>query len=236
LVSVSFELRPGVTGLVGANGAGKSTLLNILAGSLMPSEGEFNLDGAGRDMSPRRRRAELRRQVALVPQSFVPPAWLRTADFLHYMAWMRAVPRSRRSAAVDGALEATSLMDRRRDRLTSLSGGMLKRALIAQALLARPRLILLDEPTAGLDPEHRIRIRELIRRRSTEASVVLSSHLMEDVMGLADRVIVLNRGSAVFDGSVVELTALGEQAVTSSSVLSPHEAAFLLLARRESDA
>jgi ABC-2 type transport system ATP-binding protein len=231
LRDVSFAVSSGITGLVGANGAGKSTLLTILAGSLTPTAGAWRLDGSG-TLSRRRRRTELRHRVALVPQSFVPPAWLRTDDFLHYMAWMRAVPRSTRAEAVDAALAATDLEARRDDRLTSLSGGMLRRALIAQALLGRPSLLLLDEPTAGLDPEQRIRIRELIRSRAADTAVVMSSHLMEDVVGLADRVVILDDGALAFDGTVSELADLGVETVTADGVLSPHEAAYLLLVRR----
>lgn len=225
---ISFSLRPGVTGLVGVNGAGKSTLLHVLATVLRPDEGEVRI--AGVDL--RRHAQAARRHVALAPQVFVPPEDMRVGDFLTYMAWLRGIPRRERAAELTRALAIVDLLDRRRDRFRSLSGGMVQRANIAQALLGSPELILLDEPMDGLDPEQRVRIRQLVATIGRRTCVLLSSHVMDDIVPIADRVMMLDRGRIVFDDAPDRLRELGADLVAAGSELSPYEAAFLALRDR----
>lgn len=229
---VSFTLPVGTTGLVGVNGAGKTTLLNILATTLRSTAGEIRLSSS----SGRRRGGdllELRRRVALVPQIFVPPRSMRVDQFLTYMAWMRGVRRPERAESVARALEAVELSSRGRDRFASLSGGMVQRANLAQALLAKPELVLLDEPMSGLDPEQRVRLRQLIERIGLTSAVLISSHVMDDIVPIAARILMLDRGRLAFDDSPEALAEIGAGLVQAGSGLSPYETAFLALRARE---
>lgn len=227
LEDVSLDLGRGVTGLVGVNGAGKSTLLRILSLGLRPTRGSVSLVGR-EDL----RLTEARRAVALMPQSANLPGRLRVVDFLAYLAWLRAVPRRQRPSAVERALALAGLDDRAGSRYADLSGGMQRRVLLAQALLAEPGLLLLDEPTASLDPEQRVRIRDVVAEQGRERSVVVSSHLVEDLVPVADRIVMLDAGRVVFDGSPADWEQLGAEHVAPGSPLSAHEAAFLVLRNR----
>lgn len=229
LSDVTFDLRPGVTGLVGVNGAGKSTLLGVMATALRPTRGTMTLPGVPGGTRSRQRVDALRRAMALMPQDFVPPARMRVRDFLAYMAWLRALPVDGRAEAVDRALVDADLVERASERLDGLSGGMLRRVLFAQAVLGGPELLLLDEPTSGLDPEQRLRIRGLVAGHGKDRAVLMSSHVMEDVVHIASRVLMLDAGRIVFDGTPAELYAIGTAIVADSALLSPYEAAFLSL-------
>ncbi|WP_183407709.1 ABC transporter ATP-binding protein [Nocardioides marmoriginsengisoli] len=225
LIDVTFSLAPGVTGLVGVNGAGKSTLLRLLSTTLLPRSGSLTLFGS----DPAHQLADVRRRIGYMPQSLDIPGGLGVRDFLAYMAWLRGYGRRQRPDLIDQALVATDLTGRGRSRVGSLSGGMLRRLLLAQAVLGEPELLVLDEPTAGLDPEQRVRVRELIGRTRPDCATVVSSHLIEDLVPVARRVLMLDGGQLVFDGSIDELGARGAGLVAAGSGLSAHEAAFLSL-------
>ena len=227
LDGVSLAVAPGVTGLVGVNGAGKTTLLHLLATLLPPSSGAVRI--CGMDPWKTSRAREARRQLALMPQSFVPPRGVTVEEFLHYVAWLRVVPRKDRPSAVKQALEAADLVDRAKDKLSGLSGGMLRRALLGQALVARPKLLLLDEPTTGLDPEQRVRVRDLVAAQAQDRAVLVSSHIMEDVVHVADRIVMLDDGRVIFDGPPADLLGIGGAAPPSGPGLSEYERAFLSL-------
>jgi ABC-2 type transport system ATP-binding protein len=149
LHETSVELAPGITGLVGPNGAGKSTLMSVLSGALLPQAGTVQVDGE--DLYGPRRAAALS-GVALMPQSFSPLPMLSVERFVMLFAWLRGVDSRDAPAQVERALEAVGLDNRRRAPLRSLSGGMVRRCLLAQALVADPQVLILDEPTVGLDP------------------------------------------------------------------------------------
>lgn len=223
LDGVTFSIESGAVGLVGVNGAGKSTLMNVLAGGMSPSAGDFELAG----VTSRGNASGLRRRVALMPQALTPPAGMTLSDFMSYMAWARGVPRTQRQTAIRDALEAVQLSERSKTRMTALSGGMLRRALFAQAVVADPGVLLLDEPTAGLDPEQRASLRQLIAEEARRRTVIISSHLMEDVAVIAPRIIMLEAGRICFDGTTDALSALGRELVVRDSPLSPLEAAFV---------
>jgi ABC-2 type transport system ATP-binding protein len=201
LTEVSSVLRPGITGLVGINGAGKTTLLKLLARALAPLSGQVSLDKdalhgpAGRALASR---------IALMPQDFRVPGQARVTDVLLYCAWLKGVDSAESLERVEWALHSVNLNDRAHDRIGRLSGGMLRRVALAQALLSRPHLILLDEPTTGLDPEQRAKMRDLLMEQlsGTASIVLLSSHLMEDIEATADRVMMLHEGRLRFDGEI----------------------------------
>jgi ABC-2 type transport system ATP-binding protein len=159
LRGVSIEVRPGTTGLLGANGAGKSTLLNVLAGALRPRSGSVEL---GSENLYGRRRSELLRRIALMPQELQVPNSARLRDATRFLAWARGIEPREITARADDALARVGLTDRAGDRLSKLSGGMRRRFALAQALVAEPEVLLLDEPTTGLDPQQRVVLRELI--------------------------------------------------------------------------
>lgn len=205
LSSVDLQIGVGVTGILGVNGAGKSTLMGIAAGTCVPSQGSVAIAGLDPYHHATRRRAVSR--VGLVPQEVDVPRRFSLHDFLRYMAWMRDVPRAGREEAVVRTSELVGLGDRLGSRLGELSGGMLRRAAIAQALLADPAIVLLDEATAGLDPHQRAEVRELIEQIGQTRSVVLASHIVEDVGYLADRILVLDAGAVVFDGDADTIAA-----------------------------
>lgn len=226
LRSVSLDIDRGVTGLIGVNGAGKSTLLRLMAGALRPSRGRLTIEPDG--VAPRR----MPHAIGLMPQDLRLVSDVRLRDFLAYMAWLRGVPRGRRREVVERTAQMVGLGDRLPHRLGTLSGGMARRALFAQSVLARPAVLLLDEPTAGLDPEQRVVLRQLITTVDWPCAIVVSSHSMEDLAPIADRVVMLDLGSVAFAGTTHELAALaghGDPDAGRPSQVSRLEAAFLRL-------
>lgn len=196
---VSTTVKPGVTALLGANGAGKSTLLRLLVGILPPDRGELTWSAAS-----------TAGHVGYLPQDFRVPKNVRVDDYLRFVAWCRS-GRGRQWGAEDvvGSLHAVGLEGRARDRLGSLSGGMVRRVGIAQALIGRPPVLVLDEPTVGLDPVQRRELRSLMAQLGRTAQVIVSTHLSEDVAAVAANVIVLDDGRLAFDGSVDSLVNRG---------------------------
>ncbi|MFI9297569.1 ATP-binding cassette domain-containing protein [Streptomyces gardneri] len=192
---VSLEITSGVTCLVGPNGAGKSTFFRLAAGLEKPTSGTLALEGGGPSKA----------SIGYLPQDPELPRGATCEEFLHYVAWVHKVPGAKRATAVSEALALTNLTDRRTAKARTLSGGMARRLGIAQALIHDPALILLDEPTVGLDPRQRIALRETVAKAALGRIVIVSTHLVEDIRGLADRVIVLSAGSVVFDGDVPAL-------------------------------
>ncbi|MFI9806534.1 ATP-binding cassette domain-containing protein [Streptomyces sp. NPDC052301] len=206
LDNVSLDFPAGVTGLLGPNGAGKSTLLSLLSTARRPASGSVTL--LGEDASGRARVQRLRRRIGVLPQSFGFYPRFTVREFTEYAAWLRKVPAAQRR---ERALEALRLvqMEKHADRrMGALSGGMLRRVGIAQAMVNEPSLVLLDEPTVGLDPAQRVGFRGLIKELGDRCAVVMSTHLAEDVAHVCDRVAVLLDGTARFTGTVAELCAL----------------------------
>jgi len=196
-----LDLGPGVTALVGVNGAGKTTLLSTLAGGNPPERGTVRIHGA--DLYSSRSRREGLRKVALVPQLPVFPGNLTAVEVVSYLAWMRGARASRASKRALEALERVGLADRARSKVRTLSGGMLRRVALAQAIAGDAEVLLLDEPSTGLDPQQRHIVVELIK--DLPGTVLVSSHIMEDVADLASRVLVMDRGEVRFDGTTAEL-------------------------------
>ena len=212
LDGLSLRARPGVTGLLGPNGAGKTTLLRVLATVLAPQEGRVRLLGLHpRDAAERR---EVRRRLGYLPQD---PGYARgftTFELVDYVAVLKEhTDRRLRHEEVRRVLELVDLADRSGTKVRALSGGMRRRAGLATALLGDPELVVLDEPTVGLDPEQRLRFRDLVSRAGEERTVVLSTHQTEDVAALCEHVVVVDRGRALFAGSVPELVATADGCV-----------------------
>ena len=203
---LSMTLQPGIIGLLGPNGAGKTTLLRTLATAIPPRSGTIIINGV--NVSTERGARQVRDDVGYLPQHFGSDPHMTVTDFVQYAAWMRGVAANQRQRAVDETLGMVDLTGQRRTKMRALSGGMRQRAGIAWAIVGRPRLVLLDEPTVGLDPRQRLQFRKIVTSLS-DTIVVLSTHLIDDVEAICDRVVVMHSGAATFDGTVDQLAAIG---------------------------
>jgi ABC-2 type transport system ATP-binding protein len=208
VAGVSLETGPGVFGLLGPNGAGKTSLLRMMATVLPPSSGRLRL--LGREPGSYGPRREIRRRLGYLPQSLGYYPGFTVAEFVEYFALLKEMPPGQVPRAVAATLEQVGLGDKAKAKLRTLSGGMLRRAGIAQAIVNSPELLLLDEPTAGLDPEQRVTFRALLRDLGQRATVVVSTHLVEDVGAACTEVALMERGKIVFHGTPAELIARGE--------------------------
>jgi ABC-2 type transport system ATP-binding protein len=210
LRETTLRLGPGVVGLLGPNGAGKTTLLRMLATALPPSGGAIRVGGHLVTGSLAERTAA-RRLIGYLPQEVGFPRGMTAFAFVDYIAVLKEwdVPALRHHE-VDRVLDLVGLGDQRTRRVRTLSGGQRRRLAIAQALVGDPVLVVLDEPTTGLDPDQRASLRDVLSSRADDATVLLSTHQTEDVAALCDRVIVLIEGAVLFDGSVADLLAVAD--------------------------
>lgn len=200
----ALVLTRGVCGLVGVNGAGKSTLLRTLAGCRRPEGGRVTVGGV--DLYGRRRRTVVDR-IGYLPQQLDLPGELRVDDALSYASWVRCVPAAVARTRNARILDQVGLAARAGDRVRSLSGGMNRRLALGVALVTAPDVLLLDEPTTGLDPEQRAALRTILCDLAGSVVTLLSSHVMEDVVQMADRVAVLEAGRVLYDGPVAAFVA-----------------------------
>jgi ABC-2 type transport system ATP-binding protein len=215
LADLDLELGPGITGLLGPNGAGKTTLIRILATLLSPSAGQVGVNGWW--TSDLRDRVEIRRRLGYLPQDLGLYPRFTVFEFVDYLALLKELDDpAERHRRVRAALAAVELEDLARRKIRTLSGGMRRRVGIAQAIVADPLLLLLDEPTTGLDPEQRMRFRQLIAGIGEHRTVVLSTHLVEDVAAVCTQVVVLWQGRVRFHGTPSQLRQLADGQVWSS--------------------
>lgn len=195
-VSATTTIANGTTVLLGANGAGKSTLIRLLATSEEPSSGEYRLDDV--DVLSRSGREDSRRRIGWLPQVFGYDPATRVIDYLQYMGWMRGLKRSEVLSRSQEALTLVGLESKAQSKLREISGGMLRRVGIAQAVVANPSLVLLDEPSAGLDPVQRIGLHKLVKAISMDRIVVFATHLLEDLDAVADSIVVMRNGKIAY--------------------------------------
>ncbi len=208
VAGVTMEAGSGVFGLLGPNGAGKTSLLRMMATVIPPTSGTLRL--LGRDPGGYGPRKEIRRRLGYLPQNLGYYPGFTVVEFVEYFALLKEMPAARVPAAVAAAVERVGLGGKAKAKLRTLSGGMLRRAGIAQAIVNEPELLLLDEPTAGLDPEQRVTFRELMRDFGQRSTVIVSTHLVEDVGAACTQVALMDQGKIVFYGTPDELTARGE--------------------------
>ncbi|GAA1227301.1 ATP-binding cassette domain-containing protein [Prauserella halophila] len=224
LSGLTWHVRPGITGLLGPNGAGKTTLLSLLVtmnrvrtGSVLVGE---------HDLSSPAGRQGARQVIGYLPERFSLVAAMRVRDTVAYAAWLNGVPYAECLPAARRALDRVGLAERERSRARALSGGMRQRLGIAAVLAHDPAVVIMDEPTVGLDPSQRLQLREMIHEVSRDRTVVLSTHLVEDVAHLCDEVAIIDDGQMQFSGSADKLTAMIDDAPSDSARGSKLERAY----------
>lgn len=223
LRALSVTVGTGITGVLGPNGAGKTTLMRVLATLLPLQQGTADLQGD--NYSDRRSVMKIRGKLGYLPQDFEGYPGFTVREFVEYFALLKQMPRRELASSVERALEFTNLIDRADDRIGTLSGGMRRRLGIAQAIVNRPALLLLDEPTAGLDPEERLRFRRMLSNLGGDRVVIMSTHLVEDVAAVCENLLVLNHGSLLFGGTPDSFLASAKDRVwmmANSGDLPPH--------------
>ncbi len=199
---VSFHIEAGqVVGLLGHNGAGKSTIMKMLTGSLEPTAGRITI--GGRNMATERRR--IQRGIGYLPENCPVYPDMTVVDYLDYQAVLHGVPDERRAQAVRRAVERTALQEKALDTVATLSRGYRQRVGVAQAILHEPEVIILDEPTNGLDPSQIHEMRALVRSLAESAAVLVSTHILQEVQAVCDRVLMLREGHLALDARLDEL-------------------------------
>ena len=196
---ISLSLTKGVYGLLGANGAGKTTLMRMMCGVLKPDSGSISFDGS--DVSAE----EYRDVLGYLPQDFGYYPEFTAQDFMMYIAALKGLTKTRAKAKTDELLELVSLKNEAKKKIKTFSGGMKQRLGIAQAMLNDPKILILDEPTAGLDPKERVRFRNLISRMGADRIILLSTHIVSDVEYIADTILVMKSGQMIHSGSLEEI-------------------------------
>ena len=191
----------GIYGILGANGAGKSTMMNLLTDNISRSNGKILYDGTdilklGKDF---------RKILGYMPQQQGFYEHMTAQTFLYYMADLKGIPKRQAAQEIDDLLDATNLSDVRHKKLGGYSGGMKQRVLLAQALLGDPKVVILDEPTAGLDPKERIRIRNFISAMSRNRIILLATHIVSDIESISDQILMMKKGQMVGMGTPGEL-------------------------------
>lgn len=216
---VSASFQPGLYGLLGANGAGKTTLMRMLCAVLESTSGEVLLDK--REVTAMG--ADYRNILGYLPQDFDYYPSYTAVDFLLYIAALKGIPRNIAKKRVAELLEVVGLETVAGKRLKTFSGGMKQRVGIAQALLNQPKILILDEPTAGLDPKERVRFRNLLADYAGDKIVILSTHIVSDIEAIADKVLLMKKGRFILQGTIPELIQKADGKVWELTVL-PEEA------------
>ena len=198
---MNITFTAGIYGILGANGAGKSTMMNLLTDNISRSNGKILYDGTdilklGKDF---------RKILGYMPQQQGFYEHMTAQTFLYYMADLKGIPKRQAAQEIDDLLDATNLSDVRHKKLGGYSGGMKQRVLLAQALLGDPKVVILDEPTAGLDPKERIRIRNFISAMSRNRIILLATHIVSDIESISDQILMMKKGQMVGMGTPGEL-------------------------------
>lgn len=225
-VSVTFP--PGLSVLIGANGSGKSTLIRLLCTIEKPTRGGFSIDGseiAGRAL------ANYRRRIGYVPQDVHFASTMTCRDALAYAGWVAGLDRRAYLRRIPEVLEMIELPEIENSRVGNLSGGQTRRVGIAASLIHSPDILFLDEPTAGLDPQARIEVRHLLNRLKDSATVILSTHLQDDLEHVADNVVALHNGRVAYEGEWSRLKAVSADDFSSVST-DPLERALAYVASK----
>ncbi len=224
---MSFKIKKGkIVGFLGPNGAGKTTTMKIITGFMTPTSGQALIKGLDVFECP----LEIKKVIGYLPER--PPVYLdmTVRSYITFVAGLRGVPKAELSEKVDAAIKKTNLQDVQERRIEYLSKGYQQRVGIAQAIVSDPEILILDEPTVGLDPNQVREIRELIKSLKTSHTVILSTHILSEVKAICDEVIIINKGKIVTQGSIDEITKAAKAAGTLSvQVVRPSESVTGLL-------
>lgn len=203
---VSFKIAPGeIVGLLGHNGAGKTTILKMLTGFLEPTGGTITIDGD--DICRDRRRVQQR--IGYLPENCPAYPEMTILDYLDYSASLHGLSRLERSPLIAEAIEKTGLTEKATKRISTLSRGYRQRTGVAQAILHKPKILILDEPTNGLDPTQILQMRKLIKDLAVKSTIIISTHILQEVQAICDRVLILKDGAKVLDVKLDELQEEG---------------------------
>ncbi|MCI9216409.1 ABC transporter ATP-binding protein [Lachnospiraceae bacterium 42-17] len=213
LKNVNLTIETGMFGLLGRNGAGKTTLMKVLATLLPKSEGEVTV--CGTNVS---RAQEVRKNTGYLPQEFSMYPNMTVYEAMDYLGVLSGLSKSERKQRIPKLLERVNLLENRRKKVKALSGGMKRRLGIAQAILHDPKVLIVDEPTAGLDPEERVRFRNLLCEIAEDRIVILSTHIVGDIEATCENIAVLDEGEIIYKGTVSELTGMAEGKVFQAEI------------------
>lgn len=208
LKNISLDINQGMFGLLGPNGAGKTTLMKIISTLLKKNSGEVIVCGI-----PVEKSSEIRGLIGYLPQDFSMYGNMNAYEALDYLATLSGMKKGERKTKVPELLEKVNLLEQRKTKVKAMSGGMKRRLGIAQSMIHDPKVIIVDEPTAGLDPEERVRFRNLLCEIAKDRIVLLSTHIVGDIEATCEEIAVLNQGEIVFRGTVRELLKLVENKV-----------------------
>ena len=202
LKELTLRLSPGIYGLLGPNGAGKSTLMKLICMLIEPTTGTILFDG--KDI--RTERKNFLKRLGYMPQQHCLYPEFRVEEYLHYIGTLKGMNKKSVEQSSEELLKKVRLLDVRTQKIRTLSGGMQQRLMFAQELLDNPKVLILDEPTAGLDPEKRIEMRNLIAEYAKDKIIIIATHVVSDVELIADKILLLNKGELLAKSSVLELT------------------------------
>lgn len=200
--NLSIKIENGVFGLLGQNGAGKTTLMRIITTLLAPTKGSVELNGITLTKS---NEAEIRKQIGYLPQEFGFYPNLTVHECLDYIGLLNKIEAKKRKVAIASILEKVNLQDQKNKKFKDLSGGMKRRVGLAQAMINDPKILVIDEPTTGLDPEERVRIRNMIADFSVNKTVIFSTHIIEDIASTSKNLGILEKGKLLYSGTTKEL-------------------------------
>lgn len=217
LNSLDLVIPNGMFGILGRNGSGKSTLMNIIATILQPSKGTVTINGIEIKNSQK-----IRQMIGYLPQDFDFYPNMKVSEVLYYLGFLSKINQTDFDKYVDLILRKVNLIDYKNKKVKSLSGGMKKRLGIAQAILHDPKVIIVDEPTAGLDPEERVRIRNLLSDLAENKIVIISTHIVSDIESTCNRIAILDKGSLVYKGDIPSLIQQSDDHIDEIN-LSPSE-------------
>jgi ABC-2 type transport system ATP-binding protein len=227
---VSFSIQPGeIVGLLGHNGAGKTTIMKMLSGYLEPDQGSIIINGIDLAIQPK----QVQRQLGYLPENLPVYPEMTVADYLDYAADLKGLQGELKTAEIRRAIQATELAEKLLAPIATLSRGYKQRVGVAQAILGKPSLLILDEPTNGLDPTQTGHMRQLIRDIARHATVILSTHIMQEVDALCDRALIVNNGRLVIDEQLAELKQTRELDLRTDLALAPVRQALVAIAAIE---